>query len=452
MFKSPSPAKAREQGSILLVVVIVAALVLIMASVAAPIFLRGENQRHSIESKKRLQSAFRLMFPEGQSQTKAKANMWTDFGYEPAPPPSAFYDLKALVERSAVATSDAAHGTVAQFTGTFPAWNGPYWQGSIDALNRPVDAWGRPIRMRNIESGWQVLSLGANGVDDTGNSATPAGDDLVYPDSPYTLPVPPPVVVPPSIYYNLTNGFIGRANIDGTSPNHTFLNTGTTGLSALAVNDTHLYWVETTNKRIRCADRSGANITTVVTLNHADCLGLAVNSTYLYWGYRVELNGQVRAIGRYKLDGTDTNHTWITFGVNGQFTPMGLAINDNYIFWASNLGMNIGRANLDGTSPSNDFCPATGISQVAAASDYIYYTQPLRDEIRRRIIASTTITVNFIAPGFYAEGIAATSTHLYWAYRSAGANAIGRANRDGTGKNINFIALPSDSVGGIAVR
>jgi len=178
------------------VVMILVALVIIASAAAAPLFLRQLNRQRSVETQKRLETAFRGLFPGKQRKT---ANMWFDFGYSPTSPgaPPANWNLSPMVLRSAVATSDATHAGVAQFTGSnLPAWNGPYWQGSIDNQNRPVDAWGRPIQLRYISTsapaGWQTYSLGANGISETGDTATPAGDDQVYPNPPYM----PPTCVP----------------------------------------------------------------------------------------------------------------------------------------------------------------------------------------------------------------------------------------------------------------
>jgi hypothetical protein len=99
----------------------------------------------------------------------------------------------------------------------YEGWNGPYWQGSTDSGLDPVDAWGRPISLKEFPdyvsstsgfpytSGWQFLSLGANGQLDTASASTaPAGDDQVYPSVPYVIPLPagPPICAGPTIHFN----------------------------------------------------------------------------------------------------------------------------------------------------------------------------------------------------------------------------------------------------------
>ena len=68
----------------------------------------------------------------------------------------------------------------------FGGWNGPYWNGSVDGSNRPLDGWGRPLQLRWVSSGWQVVSYGANGNYDSSGFTSPQGDDLAYPVVPAT--------------------------------------------------------------------------------------------------------------------------------------------------------------------------------------------------------------------------------------------------------------------------
>lgn len=185
--------RLRQQGNVIVIVVLMVGLLVLAVSVAAPLFLRQQNQRNEIETRRRLETAFKALFMENQSRLNAKQNMWSDFGYNPTSPglPPSSWDLKCLVQRSSVGDSDASHASVLQFAGVLPAWNGPYWQGPVDAQKRPIDAWGRHIQLRYITGstpkGWQVFSPGANGLVETGNQASPpaGSDDLVYPLVPF---------------------------------------------------------------------------------------------------------------------------------------------------------------------------------------------------------------------------------------------------------------------------
>lgn len=188
------PAFRDQRGGTLLFAVTLIAVVLILATAAAPFLMRDLDQKRRRTTERLLQDAFHGLFPGSR---KARASLYVDFGFtptDPGSPPAHFYDLRVLVDRSQVGALDPSHAGVPQATGTNgPAWNGPYWQGPVDPQGRPVDGWGRPLQLRCIHTvtppGWHVFSLGSNGRDDTGDAAFPAGDDLIYPVPPY---VPPP--------------------------------------------------------------------------------------------------------------------------------------------------------------------------------------------------------------------------------------------------------------------
>ena len=220
----------RERGMVLLGVIVLAAIVLIGAATIGVIYVRQLNQTRQLQTQKQLETAFHGLF---SGYRKQAGNLNSDFAYSPTQPvasPPAYYDsnnnmyyfdLKMLVDRTAVGTSDATHSTVAQFGGTpsgatFSAWNGPYWTGSVDVSNRPTDAWGRPIQLRyittSIPMGWQVFSTGVNGLGETGDSPTPLGDDQVYPNQPYTPPVAAPSTGDITFSVRITN------NSGSTSP------------------------------------------------------------------------------------------------------------------------------------------------------------------------------------------------------------------------------------------
>lgn len=189
-----------QRGTVLLGVIVLAALLLIGTATIGVIYVRQLNQQRQILTHQFLETAFHGVFPG--NERKVANNLFDDFGYSPAipttgGPPLNFHQLRALTSRGAIGSSDPNHVGVLQFSGTptntsFNAWNGPYWTGPVDGQNNPVDAWGRPMQLRYISTstpaGWQVFSSGANGVAETGDSGTPSGDDQVFPTVPYPLP------------------------------------------------------------------------------------------------------------------------------------------------------------------------------------------------------------------------------------------------------------------------
>lgn len=218
-----APNLCRQSGAVLLGVVVLAAILLIGAATIGVIYLRQLDQQRKVENQMALERAFHGIFPG--FRTKG-ANMFADFAYSPVSPgapPANFYDLKGLTTRTSVTgvtTPAAFTGAVSTTIPYINGWNGPYWTGSVDGQNRPVDSWGRPLQLRYISTttppGWQVFSLGANGSNETGDSGSPSGDDQVFPVPPYVLPVSGGTCPTPSVAISRTSGFSPAENITVT--------------------------------------------------------------------------------------------------------------------------------------------------------------------------------------------------------------------------------------------
>lgn len=191
-----------SRGNVLLGLVVAISAIVVASTVMGAVFLQQLNRQRTVETEKRLQTAFQAMFPYPNNRT---GNMWWDFGYFPdatktltlAGYATKGWFLDGLMNRLRVGQSDPWHNPPQAFLTFQGGWNGPYWQGSLDTVNnRPLDAWGRPIQLRYVTSptvGFQVYSLGANGIDNTtANSGAAGGDDLVYPRQPYAVPIIPP--------------------------------------------------------------------------------------------------------------------------------------------------------------------------------------------------------------------------------------------------------------------
>ena len=68
-------------------------------------------------------------------------------------------------------------------------------------------------------------------------------------------------------------------------------------------------------------------------------------SAYVYW------SNSGLDIGRADLDGSNPNQSWIT-GCDGL---LGVAVDANHVYWSNYFGGTIGRANLDGSSPNQSW-------------------------------------------------------------------------------------------------
>jgi hypothetical protein len=165
-------------------------------------------------------------------------------------------------------------------------------------------------------------------------AAQNASDQYPYQDLVTGLPNPGGLAVDAThIYYGDTGAHsIGRANLDGTGANNSWLVGGGTALEGIAVNATHIFW----------ADPAG------------------------------------HAIGRANLDGTGINNAFVTVpSIGGIANPWDIEITATHIYWSSQWDY-IGRANLDGTNPEvwvRNTQTGGPIEGLAVAGDYLYYTE-----------------------------------------------------------------------------
>ena len=115
------------------------------------------------------------------------------------------------------------------------------------------------------------------------------------------------------IYFvNYNTGTIDEANLDGTGV--TTLVSGQTDPIAVAVDSSHIYWANY-NGTINSAPLTGGTATTLVT-GQSDPAAVAVYGGRLYWAN----------LGNGTIDEANLNGTGVTTLVSGQAGPQGLAI------------------------------------------------------------------------------------------------------------------------------
>lgn len=121
------------------------------------------------------------------------------------------------------------------------------------------------------------------------------------------------------IYWANGSGAIGRANLDGTGVNESFIS----GIiaEALAVDGMHIYFangfggspaVGPSTETVARAKLDGTGVNTnFISPTAGDIVyGVAVDGTYIYW-----TNVGSETIGRANLDGTGVNQNFISLGV-----------------------------------------------------------------------------------------------------------------------------------------
>jgi virginiamycin B lyase len=239
-------------------------------------------------------------------------------------------------------------------------------------------------------------------------------------------------------------GTIGRANLDGTAPNQSFISGS--GVCEVAVDATHIYWTNNITGTIGRANLDGSSVKENFVTGANNVCGIAVDATHIYWTNHVSTG----SVGRANLDGTAPDQNFIP-GVN---FPGAVAVDAAHVYWTVNVGAGaIGRANLDGTAPNQNFIPGiTDPYQMAIDGTSVYWTNDGTPATIGRANLDGTGTPNqsFIT-GFQsgsAYGIGVDGQHLYWSDEFD--DTIGRANLDGSSQDRPFIT-GGHGVSGIAV-
>jgi len=148
------------------------------------------------------------------------------------------------------------------------------------------------------------------------------------------------------IYWaNASADTIGRANLDGSSPNQSFIS-GCTGPFGVAINTQYIYWTNNDTNTIGRANLDGSSANQSFISGCNGPAGVAINAQYIYWANHIG-----DTIGRANLDGSNASQSFIS----GCDMPHGVAINTQYIYWANYGNITIGRALLDGASPVQAF-------------------------------------------------------------------------------------------------
>jgi hypothetical protein len=168
------------------------------------------------------------------------------------------------------------------------------------------------------------------------------------------------------IYWANGPNSIGRANLDGTGANPSFVS-GIFSANALAVDSVNgfIFWADLEGDRIgraNLADGSGVSTSFISTFG-GKATGVAVDSSskIVYW--TVNVNAGNGVIGRANEDGTNVQPTWI----HSLFGAQGLTIDSTYLYWANGPD-EIGRVNLDGTALNGTFIVGPRIGTTSGSS------------------------------------------------------------------------------------
>jgi sugar lactone lactonase YvrE len=234
---------------------------------------------------------------------------------------------------------------------------------------------------------------------------------------------------------NSSSNTIGRANLDGTGVNQSFI-TAADDPFGVAVDGQHIYWTNYGNGSVHSttigrAKLDGSDATQSFITGADQPAAVAVDGQHIYWA-----NAGSNAIGRANLDGTGVNQRFIT----GAHIPISLAVDGQHIYWGNGNINAIGRANLDGTGVNETFITgADGLAGLAVDSRHIYWGNAGTGTIGRASLDGTGVNQSFITTSGteVPNGVAVDSQHIYWS--DSYGSTITHANLDGTGVNETFI-------------
>lgn len=238
----------------------------------------------------------------------------------------------------------------------------------------------------------------------------------------------------------VNNSTIGRANLDGSDVNQSFI-TNCSLPRGVAINSSKIFWTNSSGNTIRCAELDGSNVTTLV----ANCnypSGITISSNYMFWT-QYQVTGY---IGRADIDGQNPQIQWLS----GCYYPRGVAVNEQYIFFSNDptitlenrddllddlMRDDLRRDNL----PDNLVWDRRNDEQIALEQDVTSHDQkiPSTPNVISKADISGSNLASFITQCNTPVGIALTDTYIFWA--NQGSHTIGRAKLDGSEPNANFI-------------
>jgi len=274
---------------------------------------------------------------------------------------------------------------------------------------------------------------------------------------------------------------IGRARLNGTGVEHSFVSGTGRGPCGVALDRKHIYWGEALGGKFGSPDKGGAigranrdgsgvDATFIPTPRAHGC-GVAIAGSHIYWAswacaivpgrgcWWAPSSGG--AIGRANVDGTGADSQFITgIGIPRSpafqsASPCGIAVAGKYIYWmygAESLKpATIGRANVDGTGVNKRFITGVpnGFCGIAVAGKYLYWTNG--GFVGRANLDGTAVNRRFVRTASGPCGVAVYHGQIYWGQAKGGLMTIGRANLDGSAVDNQFITGIQGTCGGLAV-
>jgi Tol biopolymer transport system component len=344
---------------------------------------------------------------------------------------------------------------------------------------------GRRIAFTSDRAGNRdIYVMNADGSGQRNLTRNPAGDaDPAW--SPLRRSTSSARTAAPVHLYWANHTTLGRARLDGTGVEQSFVSGTGRGPCGIALDREHIYWGEALGGKVGSPDKGGAigranrdgsgvNAEFIPTPARHGC-GVAIAGSHIYWeswGCKIVPGrgcwwapSSGGAIGRANMDGTGVDDRFITgLGIPRSpafqtASPCGIAVAGNYIYWTyaaeSRKPVTIGRANLDGTGVNKRFITGAtnGFCGIAVVGGHIYWTNG--GFVGRANLDGTGVNRRFIRTQGGACGVAVYQGHIYWGQatddHAHASTTIGRANLDGSAVNRQFITGIHPDCGGLAV-
>ncbi len=205
---------------------------------------------------------------------------------------------------------------------------------------------------------------------------------------------------------NSETGYIGRAKLDGTGVEETWLHTEATSVVGLAVDAGHIYWGAFPTVYIGRATLAGGSIEKTWLKAESSVTAIAVNSEHIYW----TLTGGF--IGRATIAGGSIEKEWLTTP-----SPTGLALTATDIYWTCASQNAIGRAPLAEPTKAEAHW-ITGASEprgIAADSQRLYWVNEATGYLGHALLDGEEVTQSWmmVGPANYPGYLAINTEHAY---------------------------------------
>jgi hypothetical protein len=250
---------------------------------------------------------------------------------------------------------------------------------------------------------------------------------------------------PPDSHAFGAGSSVGRANVDGTGVDPTFIPQPVDSVYGVAADAKHVYWIRWSGRlgdaTIARANLDGTGVRPnfITNIGGIVAAGLAVDGSHIYWAHRWY-------IGRADIDGSDVRPQLID-EYNRFYDQNGVAVQGRHVYWSHLSSVDdktwIGRANRDGTGVDPTFIdPKFGSGEpnpLAADSSHLYWEAS--GGIARANPDGTG--ARLLVPGA-STAVAVNSSHIYWARPALRAFALHKPIRH---KRRGTATLPLDVFG-----